>query len=441
MSMAIVFILALPFKGISDAITQTQDVAPSTRTAFLLLALFAAVCMCAGLILLAPWLAASFDMPGLTALLPLHSLVIAGTAAGVLHDGIFQRGYQFDRQAKRKSAGGLCGLVAGLTWAILYRDAFALVAFHLVGTWAATAAAWLTVRPELEPRLGTANLRLLLPKVAWLSASHFVAQLNQRGIDLVVGFFLGAAQVGLFRIALQLINLVTALVVTPFTNVLLAFFSDLRRKASVGHPPANFTSGFMRIQGLAMEFILPLFIYAGLAIPYLVSLVLGDEWELAGETARIVSVNGVAATISIFATTFLTATGHVAYPFRINMIQLLLTAATALFFVHFGLLVLAWAFVVRGWVATFFTTGLLRNALGISRLRSAGVIRVPMICTSAGASAFLVVEYLIEDRFATGLLTAGAAAALVHVLVAATYFSRHYRFKFGVLRSHLNGPQ
>ncbi len=423
-SMALIFILALPFKGFSETLTQEQQIDQKTMSALLFLAVTLSSLFCLLLWTASGAIAALYGLPQLAQLIPTHSLVILGMALGVIHDGLFQRSFQFQRQAKRKAAGGLVGLTVGFAYAFWKADATALVVYHLATVWASTVIGWAMspIQVDIRPHLKT--MHILLPKTMLLATSQFIGQINQRGIDLIVGLILGASQVAIIRLALQVFNLVTAVVVTPIATVLLPYFSELNRAAqhdpkTDGKPQAD----FIRTQALAVHFILPAFIYGGLAMPYAFEMLMGPDWIMAGEVGRIVSVNGVAVMFSILASTFLIAIGRLSKHFAISLLQAALTIITTAVFAGFGLMVLAWAYVARGIAATMITLRILERNGGVRRVDLLKATVGPIFCTAVGSGAFLLFENAMHT-FSQPILLAGAGLCAIfgHSLVVTLFF-------------------
>lgn len=439
LSMALIFILALPFKGFSEALTQESEVDQRKTSALFYLALISALLFCALLWLGSGAIASLYELPQLASLIPLHSLVVLGMAIGVVHDGLFQRNFEFHRQAKRKAAGGLIGLAVGLFFAFWRADASALVVYHLTTVWASTIIGWLMSPIRMEKRPDWAMLRMLLPKTLLLASSQLIGQINQRGIDLIVGLALGVSQVAIMRMALQVFNLITAVVVTPIANVLLSYFSSLQRDV-----PDNSEQGlepqaeFVRVQALTVQFVVPAFIYAGLVMPYAFEVILGAEWLQAGIVGRIVSVNGIAVMFSILASTFLISIGRLSKHFAISLFQAALTVTTTAIFAPFGLIVLAWVYVARGIIATMFTLRILEKNSDIRLDDLAKATFGPILCTVAGASAFLMFEASVHTISQMLILAGATTTALsAHALIAALFFGKEIKNSFAILRAQL----
>ncbi|MBX7496410.1 oligosaccharide flippase family protein [Qipengyuania sp. 6B39] len=433
-SLAAIFILAIPFKGVADVLTGARTLTSEASLAVLIAITAAGTLASAALMIGAPLVADLYNQPELARILPVHAIAIFAVATGTLHDGLFQREFRFSLQAKRKGVGGCLGILAGLVYAWFRPDAMALAVYHVTATVSSTLLCWAMFRPELGRQADWSWLRSHAASFAFQSASQSIGQITIRSIDLITGLILGLYAVGLIRVAMQLYNLISAILVTPLANVLTSHLAQLARSSSDhGRLQAPFLSLYRVLSFMA----LPLYGLIGAALPMAVSLAMSPEWETAGHLGAIVSANGLSAVLIMTSNSILIARGQYGANLAINAFQAILSIIATIVGAQFAIWGVAVSVVVRAYVSFLFVLLILHRYGGI-RIRTILANTVPaLFCTGIAVGVYYLIQSLwrlgggtITELIVSlmcGAISYAAISAIVQRAAVATALSLFFR--------------
>jgi O-antigen/teichoic acid export membrane protein len=161
---------------------------------------------------LAPRTALFFHTPQASAVIRLIgvSLLLQGlTNIGIVR---FHRDLDFRSQFRYELSGTLADFLVSVTVALLYRSVWALVAGLLAGDLTRLVVSYLIHPYRPRPSLRFSRVRHLFDFSKWISGSSMMIFIGSSIDGLVVGRLLGAAPLGLYRVAGQAAQ-------APFTEV------------------------------------------------------------------------------------------------------------------------------------------------------------------------------------------------------------------------------
>jgi O-antigen/teichoic acid export membrane protein len=211
------------------------------------------------------------------------SLSFVLTALGMTHGQLLVRELDYRRLELRTMAGTLAGAAAGIAVALLGYGPWAIIAQQLAATAAATALLWLFSpwRPRLLFSLH--SLRGLAGFGGNVSGTLVFNELNSNTDNLLIGRFLGAATLGTYAVAYNVMLVPFSRLTAPLQEVLYAAFSRVQDDS------ARVLAVWLRVNRLLAAVTLPAL--AGLVVvaPELVHVVLGDKWAGAVPVIRILA--------------------------------------------------------------------------------------------------------------------------------------------------------
>lgn len=386
--------------GLSNAIIQRRDVDQKDLSAVYWVNL-AAGCAVALLVYASgPLMTAFYHEPGLLPLVRWAAVSFAVLAIGQPFQAIAQKELRFARLAAADIGASVMGCAVTLVLAMRGYGAVSMVAGS-VGSALARAA----ILIALVHRLFVPSLYWNLPRIRGLL--HFgyfqmadkVMNFLGSNLDyLLVGRFLGSDAVGTYRMAYETAVRPLATINPIYNAIAYPIFSKqqddaaaLRRGLSEGLRLVV-TIVFPMMAGLAMT--------ASLVIP----LMYGPKWAPAVPVLQVLCVLGAVRSVVNLAGSILLAKGLVQRSFWLNVLNVVLYAATYVWTVRMGLVPLAWsANILLVTIAICTWRWIYGTTIGLDWRQYVAVLAKPL--------AFSLIMAAIIDLAANPGWTAGRPAA------------------------------
>jgi O-antigen/teichoic acid export membrane protein len=390
--------------ALGSALVQRRDLTEADRsTAFWLSAAVGTVLALAG-VAVAGAVADFFDREAVQPLFVALSCglvvgALSGTPAALLTRAFRFRALELSRMAAGLAAAGVAIAVAaagGGAWAIVIGH---LTGMTLAGTFFWIAAGWRphwTWSGKSMRELGGFGLDVL--------GSRVFFYLQRNADNLIIGRALGAAPLGAYAIAYNLILLPFARVVAPLREVLYPAFArvqdELERVAAL----------WLRGTRAVVALFFPAMLGLAVVAPDFVAVVLGERWAAAVDPIRVLAFVGLLQAMIMLNSTALTALGHTRALLRFSVLTFVLSVAGFLIGVRHGITGVAVGYLAANLVMVPLYLRLTARAIGVSARRFAAACSGP---TQAAAGMLVGV---VGARAA--LVAAGAPAGLRLVLVA-----------------------
>lgn len=187
------------------------------------LAIVAILVLC----LVSPW-AADFAHDGRIALiLPVLSTQLLFNSLCSVHMAIAQSRFQYSRLVPVRVISTACSLALGIPAALLGYGYWSLVFGSVAGAAAQMVAAQLLLRWRPELRFDRTVVRELSGFTSWVAIDMGVTWMVMSGGGFFLAFFLGARDLGLFRLSDRIDALILGSVMTPLIPVLYRSFCEL----------------------------------------------------------------------------------------------------------------------------------------------------------------------------------------------------------------------
>ncbi len=426
-ALATVFILLLQLlieEGFAEAIVQAPATDPRELTGLFWINLAISLLLAAALYLGAAPISASLDQADLAPVLQALTVTLPLGALVAVQQGLLRREFQFKALAARTIFATLAGAVAAIAAAFNGLGVWSLVLQQVVyrGVAAAIIWWWSPWRPG-TPAQGVAPLALVRFGGLMMGVRS-VDFLREKGYDLLVGAYLGAATLGFYNVAFRLLQTFNQLTTQVVTHVLLSTFSSLQ------HDVPRAREAFYAALRLSSAVTLPVFLGLYALAPDVVAIVFGDKWLPSVPAVQAFMLLGALYSLTYFHGVALTALGRPGWRLALNAATAAL--ALAVFFAvrggEIGAVALAYAAAAAamapvGWWLTRRLLGLTaaRYALAVGPQLIAGAVLVgvtwwvraragwPMplsfgAAAAAGATAYLVVLALLSPRLPGELL-------------------------------------
>jgi O-antigen/teichoic acid export membrane protein len=236
--------------------------------------------ICVGL---APVLVTFYREPRLLWVAIALGMAFIVNAAGVQHAALLEREMQFTSLARIDIVSWITSVVVGIGlalggfgyWALVWM-AIALPAVSTIGVWISTG--WIPG----PPRRGI-GIRSMLSFGGTITLNSIVVYVAYNVDKLLVGRLWGAAALGIYGRAYQLINIPTDNLNSAVGGVALSALSRLQNE------PSRFRNYFLKSYSLVLAVTLPVTIACGLLAHDMIAVVLGPKWKEAAPIFRLMA--------------------------------------------------------------------------------------------------------------------------------------------------------
>ncbi|MFV8835523.1 lipopolysaccharide biosynthesis protein [Aquisalimonas sp. APHAB1-3] len=337
------------------------------------------------LILLAPTFAGLFGDPRVEGIV--YALAVLAVIQGFENIGIvaFRKELQFNKEFWFQVAKKLTAFVVTVALAYIFRSYWALVAGMLASRLTGvTLSYW--IHPY-RPRLSLAATRDLFTFSGWVIFANLTRYAHTRGPDFIIGPMLGAANLGLFRIAKEISNLPSTQLTFPIMRAVFPGY------AKIAHDRPRLQQGFLDTQGMIAMITLPASVGVVVMAEPLVYLMLGSKWAAAIPLMQVLGLYGITKILQGNSAALFMAMGK---PYWIGLFVLMETAILLpLLFVllnHGGLEIAVWANVIGGLALVPPVLMVLTRTLGVRPLQRLAVIWRPFVGAAVMAAAVVLMS-------------------------------------------------
>ncbi len=306
----------------------------------------------------------------------------------------------------------VAGAVVGITMALADAGLWSLAGMAVTESFVATSLAWLFAnragvwRPQLSFDVGT--LGELLGFSAAASGTRLLV-VAQGSIDsIVVGRQLGTQALGQYSLGYRFLFLPLEKLLDAIGGVLEPVLATLQDDAE------RFQDTLLRVERYVCALYVPLTIGAAAVAPDLVAVVFGDEWLPAVSVLQILALNGLRLALVRLHAYACEARGHPRSGLVVIGIQVLIGTPASIIAAHYGIVWVAVAFTVTGWLVTPLSFVFLERFTGLGPWRQFVALRGILVATGLMLAAVLGVQRLLEPFVGQGVVL--VAGVLMGVL-------------------------
>lgn len=338
--------------------------------------------------LTAPLIAELVHQPTLERPLQVLSFALLLNSMGASHMALRLRQFGHRTIAMRSVLSGLLGGGAAVLAALSGLGVWSLVIQRLITELIGMVLSW-TAYPWKPGRdFDWSQVRYNLGFGGNLAIAQLIFLFLVRAQDLLIGAWLGAASVGIYRVAWRSAEIIGNGAIQPFAQVGLQTYSRLQ---SAPHALRNAYKAMLRN---CSALSLPALIGFGVMSPSIVPLVFGAKWSFSGGLGQIFALMAVPYTLNYFASPVLTAMGDTRRQRTLAMIQLGSTLAFTWVALPYGLTAVAAAYVLRSYLTMPFQIRFLKVASSITFGDTIAAIRAPLIASTVMGAVVWTVLHL-----------------------------------------------
>ena len=276
--------------GLSTATVQRSSVTHEQHSTLFWVNLLVGAVLALLILAAAPLVAAFYHEPRLFAVTSVLSAGFLFNAAGVQHDALLQRQLRFTASAAVDIIALVSSIAVGIGMALKGYGYWSLVGMTIVSPFVATVCYWLATRWVPGRPHRDAEIRSMLRFGGTITLNGLIVYMAYNLEKVLLGRYWGAAAVGIYGRAYQLINIPTENLNSAAGGVA---FPALAR---VQNDPIRLRSYFLKGYSLVLALTLPITMICALFADDLILVLLGPKWNGTATVFRL-----LAPTISIFA--------------------------------------------------------------------------------------------------------------------------------------------
>ena len=334
---------------------------------------------------LSPVAALYFNEPRVMPLLMALAVSVLINGCGNIGPVLFRKELAFAREFWFGLYGRLFSVTATITFALIFRNYWALVAGTLVGAVANFFLGY--VMHPYRPRWCLKAARELWGFSQWMLLVNVGNYAQERADQLLVGRLSDARGMGLYNVAGEIASLPTSEVLFPMSRVLFPGFSKLATE------PDRLRAAYLSVVGFLTAVALPAGVGLALVAPDLVMLLLGPQWREAVPLLQVLALFGVFRTVCGQAGNVLLVVGKPRVVAGLAWLQFVVLVP-ALWFagLRYGVMGIVWAKLLLGGVMGVGQVLALRALYGVGVGQTLSQVWRPFIAASLMAGVLWVLQ-------------------------------------------------
>jgi O-antigen/teichoic acid export membrane protein len=375
-----------------------------------------------------------FGEPQVKELFIVTSLMFTVVALATVPRSLLARRLAYRALEIREMVSIVIGAVIALAVAVAGFGPWAIVANMVAYSITSTVLNWVLAR--WRPRFTYS--RTSLRNLGGFGAKVFTASLISWGnvnLDKVlVGRVLGAAQLGAYSLAFNVMFMPLTRITRPIQQVLSPAYSRIQ------HDTRRLQTAWLRSKRISVAITSPVFLGLFVGAPDLVRFAFGSKWDAAIVPLQLLCLGGIAQSLATFNWPVLQATGATGTLLRLNTLTSAVTWMSFVVGLPWGISGVAASFTTATWLLVVPETWITARAVGFDFRASlrAGFESVPF--AAAAATAALGVRLVLADMGAATLFRL-AAVGIVTVVVYIGLLALARRSLLVEMRAALRRPK
>ena len=412
------FVLIFADLALGQAIVQRRSLSIVDKaTAFWISIAAGAAFTLAGIALSGP-IASFFGESELRPMIAVLSLSFLLSSIGTTQSALLVREMAFRGLEIREIVATASGAAVAIAVALAGKGAWAIIAQQLTVSIASTVLVWHYSPWRPSARFSRESLRAFAGFSANMLGTNTLSQLRSTTDNALIGRFLGAASLGVYALAYNMILVPFNRIAIPIAQVLFPAMSRIQDE------PTRMAEYWRRSIQMLAAFAMPALVGLILVAPDFVAVALGSKWSEAVPVIRLLGVVGLLQTLQFLNPIVLQALDRTSLLFRWTLFSYVCAVAAFVVGLQWGIVGVAAAFAASAAVTEPTYAWLTGRLLGVSLLQLARDLAGIAQATAAMAAAVLLTRMLLLE---TG---AGAAVRLaVEIGVGTLVFATVCRWR------------
>ncbi len=398
--------------GFSDAVTRAraddeEDVARAAFWGNIMLSLLSAVVLS----LAAVPIARLLDSPRLAGVVVALAWTIPLSGAYAIHQARLLKRFGHRSLAIRSVLSGLIGGAVAIFAAWHGAGVWSLVVQRVVTELIALATIWLSFRWWPGFGYSRARMREIMAFAAHISASRLGNTVTGRIQDVLIGIYVSAAAVGVYRVAKRTIDMMITGGLTSFSTIAFQVFAAVRDE------DARLRAAILRSIGICSTAAFPLFAGVAVVAPDLIPLIYGPKWTGSIVLLQVLTLVCLPALFSLLTTSVLSIHGAGRAVSSLTLVQLVLSVVFSLATAPFGMMAVVLGMLVRNYLMIPYQIGLVSRHSGCTRRQILMAMARPLLASLVMAALCYMALLEMTRIFGSPVVR----LALTGILGAAVY--------------------
>ncbi|WP_431321381.1 lipopolysaccharide biosynthesis protein [Rhizobium sp. YTU87027] len=334
----------LAYAGLGDAVTRQLDLDEELAdTAFWATIAFSAI-VALLVFFFAPYYGNLVRDPSVSDILRWLAPLLPISSLAVIHNARLAREFGHKSLAGQAIVASLLSGITAVVCAFLGWGVWALVAQTAVNAAVTVLLGWCYYPWMPKFRFNVTMFRSVFLFSISLVVTQLMWMLLARVQDIFISRWFGPVEVGRYRIAWRLIELIGQAVLAPIGSVSLVTLSRLQNDHTA------FRNAYNKIVGAAALGTMPLLLGFGAMSNDMIALLFGDKWGNAGDIATVLVLMAVPFVMNFFASSALSAVNRAESILSVAALQLATTLILTWLLVPYGVVAVAAGYTLRAWL-------------------------------------------------------------------------------------------
>jgi O-antigen/teichoic acid export membrane protein len=291
-------------------------------------------------IIASPYLEVLFEAPSLAISLQILSIVPVMQALSTVPEGLLKRDFKFKALAVRLLFSSLFSGSIAIYLAYASYGFYSLIIQKIISVLLLLILVWKSISWRPSFNLSACDILNIFKQGQPILLSSLIGQGIFRFVELIIGFFLGVAALGYFKIAGKLLDVIVQFTVKPIVDVSFSAFATLQSNTS------ELEACFTKFITTSALFALPIFVGGFVIGDEMVYLVFGDKWSESGVIFSILCLSGFSASLNYFFAPLCHSTHNSSIPFRLRIVEFIVVIGLVSVFSQYSIYHVAYSNVV-----------------------------------------------------------------------------------------------
>lgn len=348
-------------QGLATALQQRDAIEPEHKDSAFWANLAVGALLALGTLAIAEPLARLYGEPRLAPVLRWFGLTPFLAGFSIVQQALMRRAMRWRELAMRQVIGSFTGGAIGLAMAFGGMGVWALVGQALSTQAISNVVLWSIADWRPSFAFSWRHFRDLFGFGLNVLATNIIRVIGFQADRLIMGYFLGAADLGYYSVAQRVVGIVTDFVAGSTERIVVPLFARIQDDRD------RVNRGLMTAQENLSLIVIPAFVGVAAVAPALIRLGVGPQWDPSVLPTRILAFYGLGFCLAFFFGQVLTALGRPSLRLVVVICQALSLSVLVLIGVRFG---------VAGVAGAVAVNQLLFYMVELAVLR--GVVRFPL---------------------------------------------------------------
>jgi O-antigen/teichoic acid export membrane protein len=372
--------------------------------------------------------ASIFKQPTLAPIIRCLSLIMLINSASNVQEAIFRRKLEFQPLVIRELVSVSVGGIVGITMAIMGFGVWSLVGQQLANSLVQVILLWKASdwRPGLNvSRKHFQEMFSFGINVVGIKIINFFSRSSD---NFLISYYLGPVALGYYNIAYRLFITVLMLLTGVTSQVILPSFARLQQE------PEKLRQVFYDVTQLTSLVSIPVFVGMAVLAPELVEVLFGRQWLPSIPVIEILAFIGILESAYFYYTDVMMAIGKPLQRLGIDVLNLIANIIGFAIAIRWGIVAVAGAFVIRGYLLAPLSLLLLKKVINIKISRYLNLFITPisaslvMTITIFFSKQILMRNTPLPISLGISILFGTAAYATTIILIAPKFFRQVMSF-------------